>query len=156
MKSASFRNQILYRILRSGLAAFLISVVLAVLVFYPLLKQEAVRDNKSTNNLILQRLEETLGFAEDYAQYLSSAIETSDEITEYFQNPSSQSEALARWSLNNLNNYNTMVRGVALISENAKSIDSITNLTDEDYEFLESDFIIDMNKNTFEKKNTQE
>lgn len=151
MKSASFRNQILYRILRSGLAAFLISVVLAVLVFYPLLKQEAVRDNKSTNNLILQRLEETLGFAEDYAQYLSSAIETSDEITEYFQNPSSQSEALARWSLNNLNNYNTMVRGVALISENAESIDSITNLTDEDYEFLESDFIIDMNKNTFSR-----
>ena len=82
MKSASFRNQILYRILRSGFAAFLISVVLAVLVFYPLLKQEAVRDNKSTNNLILQRLEETLGFAEDYAQYLSSAIEASDEITE--------------------------------------------------------------------------
>ena len=88
MKRASFRNQILYRILRSGFAAFLISVVLAVLVFYPLLKQGAVRDNKSTNT-------------------------------------SSQSEALARWSLNNLNNYNTMVRGVALISENAETIDSI-------------------------------
>ena len=114
MKSASFRNQILYRILRSGFAAFLISVVLAVLVFYPLLKQGAVRDNKSTNT-------------------------------------SSQSEALARWSLNNLNNYNTMVRGVALISENAETIDSITNLTDEDYKLLESDFIIDMNKKSFSR-----
>ena len=149
MRSASFRNQILYRILKSGIAAFLISLIFSVIIFYPLLKQEAVRDNESTNNLILQRMEETLGFVEDYAQYLSSAIEQSNEITEYFLNPSQQKEAIARWSLNNLNNYNTMIRGVAIASESSDTIDSITNLSEEDQALLESDFIKNMQNESF-------
>lgn len=141
MKNASFRYQILNRIVRSGIAAFLLSVILSVIVFYPVLRQESIQNNKMTNELILQKLEETLGFVESYAQYLSSAIGQSDDIAGYFLHPNQQEKAIAEMALNNFNSYSTMVRGVALLSDAADPLDSINNLSESDYQLLESDFI---------------
>ena len=146
MKNASFRYQILNRIVRSGIAAFLLSVILSVIVFYPVLRQESIQNNKMTNELILQKLEETLGFVESYAQYLSSAIGQSGDIAGYFLHPNQQEKAIAEMALNNFNSYSTMVRGVALLSDAADPLDSINNLSESDYQLLESDFIMEMRK----------
>ena len=145
----SFNRQISERIVRSGLVSFAVTIITVFLVAYPILRTRAIQDNKNVLKAAVQRMENSLGVADEYVQSLALVVEQNEKILNYFDNPTDSNKALAELALNSLNSNHSNVRGLAICSEEGAMIDSLTNLSDTDRDTLESFFMNDFNSSSF-------
>ena len=139
----SFNRQISERIVRSGLVSFAVTIITVFLVAYPILRTRAIQDNKNVLKAAVQRMENSLGVADEYVQSLALVVEQNEKILNYFDNSTDSNKALAELALNSLNSNHSNVRGLAICSEEGAMIDSLTNLSDTDRDTLESFFMND-------------
>lgn len=155
MKKKSFRWQLLFSILKSGVIAFAIAIAVSLLVFFPFLRNNAIKSAENVNTTVLQHIENTLSFAEGYTENIAAAVEQNSDIRKYLANPTDTNKTRASVTLNNLSSYMGMVRGIALASPNVPIIDSMTNFTEADYELFEMEFFQKMQTGTFSRSYSQ-
>lgn len=151
MKRKSFRHQLLNSILRSGILSFSIAILLSFMVFYPILRNNAIKEAENTNTAVLQQLENTLSFAESYMENIAVAVEQNSNIKNYFQDPTTKNKTAASVTLNNLSSYMGMIRGIVVSSGDSPIIDSMANFTEEDYALFETEFFQRMQNASFSR-----
>lgn len=151
IKRASFRHQLSISILRSSILSFSIAIFLSFLVFYPILRKNAIEEAKNTNMAVLQRLENTFSFVESYMENTAMVVEQNNSIKKYFQNPTTKNKTAASVTLNNLASYMGMIRGIAVASGSSSIIDSMANFTEKDYALLESEIFREMEQASFSR-----
>ncbi len=149
MRKKSFQSQLSMSILRSGILSFSIAILLSFLVFYPILRNRAMKEAENTNTAVLQQLENTLSIAESYMETIAVAVEQNSNIKNYFQDTTMKNKTAASVTLNNLSSYMGMIRGIVVSSEDAPIIDSMANFTKEDYRLLETEFFGRMKNASF-------
>ena len=66
-------------------------------------------------------------------------MEQNNDIQTYLRNPDTKNKTRASVRLNNLTSYMGMIRGIAIIGQNAPAIDSLTNIVQEDLNVLDSE-----------------
>ena len=76
----SFNRQISERIVRSGLVSFAVTIITVFLVAYPILRTRAIQDNKNVLKAAVQRMENSLGVADEYVQSLALVVEQNEKI----------------------------------------------------------------------------
>ncbi len=78
--------------------------------------------------LLLQHVENTLSLVENYMENVAATVEQNNDIQTYLRNPDTKNKTRASVRLNNFTSYMGMIRGIAIIGQNAPAIDSMTNI----------------------------
>lgn len=151
LKKKSFRRELLGSIVRSGILAFVIALVVSYLVFVPILRKEAVETTGNVNHSVIQHLENTMSLVESYTENIAAAIEQNSVIKRYLNAPTNKNKTQASVVLNNLCSYMGNIRGIALASEDVPIIDSMANFTEEDYALFESEYFEHMQTPAFSR-----
>lgn len=151
MKKKSFRWQLSGSIIKSGVLAFAIAIILSILVFFPILRNNAIESAEDVNSSVIQHINNTLSFAESYTENIAVAVDQNNDIRRYLTDPSDVNRTKASVALNNFVSYMGMIRGIALAFDNLPVLDSITNFTEDDKALLASDFFEKMQKPSFNR-----
>lgn len=140
MKRRSIRHQMTKRIMQVGICTFFISLVISALVWVPSLQDSAVQMAENGNEEIMQRMESTISFLENYTENMALSVAQNTDIQEFFANPMTITKNIAMLSLNNLTSYEGVVRAVFVESNGVPLLDSLSRICDEDYELLNSEW----------------
>ncbi|MDD2958441.1 MAG: histidine kinase [Lachnospiraceae bacterium] len=151
MKKKSFRRQILLGIVKSGILAFIIAIILSFLIFFPILKKHAITSAESTNAAVLNHLESTLAFVENHTENIAVAVEENNDIQNYFSHPTVTGKTAASVTLNNFSSYMRLVRGIAVSVKDIPVIDSITNFTEDDYALFDTEYFKEIQASSFSR-----
>ena len=84
--------------------------------------------SENTTASLLQHVENTLSLVENYMENVAATVEQNNDIQTYLRNPDTKNKTRASVRLNNLTSYMGMIRGIAIIGQNAPAIDSMTNI----------------------------
>ncbi len=95
--------------------------------------------SENTTAPLLQHVENTLSLVENYMENVAATVEQNNDIQTYLRNPDTKNKTRASVRLNNLTSYMGMIRGIAIIGQNAPAIDSLTNIVQEDLNVLDSE-----------------
>lgn len=149
MKKTSFRYQIWMSILKSGMIALIIAGIASMLIVYPILGQTEKRTIQVLNDAIIQDTDNTLTFVENFSEYTAVAIEQNATIQDYLRNPTNYGKTASSVILNHLASYINLVRGIVVMTEDTPYVDSMTNLTEDDYLVLQTDSFKRVNTSFF-------
>ena len=126
-------------ILTGGLISFIIAIGISFGFFFPVFKENEVQISENTTASLLQHVENTLSLVENYMENVAATVEQNNDIQTYLRNPDTKNKTRASVRLNNLTSYMGMIRGIAIIGQNAPAIDSLTNIVQEDLNVLDSE-----------------
>ena len=126
-------------ILTGGLISFIIAIGISFGFFFPVFKENEVQISENTTASLLQHVENTLSLVENYMENVAATVEQNNDIQTYLRNPDTKNKTRASVRLNNLTSYMGMIRGIAIIGQNAPAIDSMTNIVQEDLNVLDSE-----------------
>lgn len=126
-------------ILTGGLISFIIAIGISFGFFFPVFKENEVQISENTTASLLQHVENTLSLVENYMENVAATVEQNNDIQTYLRNPDTKNKTRASVRLNNLTSYMGMIRGTAIIGQNAPAIDSLTNIVQEDLNVLDSE-----------------
>ena len=73
---------------------------------------------------------------------VAATVEQNNDVQTYLRNPDTKNKTRASVRLNNLTSYMGMIRGIAIIGQNAPAIDSMTNIVQEDLNVLDSEIFL--------------
>lgn len=136
-------------IFTGGIIAFVISAGISFSLLFPGFKKKEVQMSENTTESLLQLLDNTFSLVEDYMGNVAATIEQNYDVQMYLRHPNTKNKTKASVRLNNLASYMGMIRGIALVGENAPLIDSMTNIVQEDLAVVESNNFEEMQKNGF-------
>lgn len=136
-------------IFTGGIIAFVISAGISFSLLFPGFKKKEVQMSENTTESLLQLLDNTFSLVEDYMGNVAATIEQNYDVQMYLCHPNTKNKTKASVRLNNLASYMGMIRGIALVGENAPLIDSMTNIVQEDLAVVESNNFEEMQKNGF-------
>lgn len=145
----SLKKHLLLSIFTGGIIAFVISAGISFSFLFPGFKKKEVQMSENTTESLLQLLENTFSLVEDYMGNAAATVEQNYDVQMYLRYPDTKNKTKASVRLNNLASYMGMIRGIALVGENAPVIDSMTNIVQEDLAVVESDNFEEMRKNGF-------
>ncbi len=136
-------------IIKSGIISFSLAVVITFPAFFPFLQRNAITAAESMNTKILQHMESVLDYSEKYMENIAVAIEQNIDIQEYFRNPTVTNKTSASVTLNNFSSYMQLIRGIVVATDGVPVLDSMINLSDDDYELLETEYFEKMRVHSF-------
>lgn len=136
-------------IFTGGIIAFVISAGISFSLLFPGFKKKEVQMSENTTESLLQLLDNTFSLVEDYMGNVAATIEQNYDVQMYLRHSNTKNKTKASVRLNNLASYMGMIRGIALVGENAPLIDSMTNIVQEDLAVVESNNFEEMQKNGF-------
>lgn len=145
----SFKRHLMVSIFTGGIIAFVISAGISFSLLFPGFKKKEVQMSENTTESLLQLLDNTFSLVEDYMGNVAATIEQNYDVQMYLRHPNTKNKTKASVRLNNLASYMGMIRGIALVGENAPLIDSMTNIVQEDLAVVESNNFEEMQKNGF-------
>lgn len=145
----SFRKQLMVGIIKSGIVSFSLAVVITFGAFFPFLQRNAITAAENMNTKILQHMESVLDYSEKYMENIAVTIEQNIDIQEYFRNPTVTNKTSASVRLNNFSSYMELIRGIVVATDEVPLIDSMINLSNDDYQLLESEYFQDMRVHSF-------
>lgn len=145
----SFKRHLMVSIFTGGIIAFVISAGISFSLLFPGFKKKEVQMSENTTESLLQLLDNTFSLVEDYMGNVAATIEQNYDVQMYLRHSNTKNKTKASVRLNNLASYMGMIRGIALVGENAPLIDSMTNIVQEDLAVVESNNFEEMQKNGF-------
>lgn len=145
----SIKKKISLRIVAIGVSTFIFALILSYFTLIPLLRNDAVEKAEEANAEIIQQFDTLLAYVEDYTENMVLSVESNPDIIQYFLAPSNQSENIAAINLNNLINYEGIVRCVMIENDEGLTLDSINNITEEDYSMMETAWYSRVREATF-------
>ena len=113
------------------------------------MQRNAITAAESMNTKILQHMESVLDYSEKYMENIAVAIEQNIDIQEYFRNPTVTNKTSASVTLNNFSSYMQLIRGIVVATDGVPVLDSMINLSDDDYELLETEYFEKMRVHSF-------
>lgn len=136
----SIRDKISSRILLIGISMFLISLVLLYVLFVPGMRKNAIDRVENANKEVIQQIDSQMSFVQDYTENLALSVAQNPEILRYFSMPGEQNRNRASLLLNSLISYEGVVRCVMISTGDVTPLDSMNEVTEEDWKVLDSDW----------------
>ena len=140
MKRKSIRKQVTKRILQVGVCTFFVSLLISAVAWIPSLRNRTVTMAENGNEEIMQRMESTVSFLENYTENLALSVAQNSDIQNFLADPTTANKNIAILSLNNLTSYEGVVRAVFLEANGVPLLDSLSKVCTEDYELLNSEW----------------
>ena len=106
-------------ILTGGLISFIIAIGISFGFFFPVFKENEVQISENTTASLLQHVENTLSLVENYMENVAATVEQNNDIQTYLRNPDTKNKTRASVRLNYLICYMGMIRGIAIMGQNA-------------------------------------
>ena len=105
MKRKSIRKQVTKRILQVGVCTFFVSLLISAVAWIPSLRNRTVTMAENGNEEIMQRMESTVSFLENYTENLALSVAQNSDIQNFLADPTTANKNIAILSLNNLTSY---------------------------------------------------
>lgn len=152
MKANSIHIKLIKRILLIGLASFLLSIMFAMITFWPYHKKQYLETASKANEEIIQQLDNALGFVEEYSTNLAIQVERNNEISQYIDNPSRSNRDLANLTLMNIISSTSYIRCVSIDSHTHTPVNSLRKYTNEDENLLKTEWYEQLKNDQFNKR----
>jgi sensor histidine kinase YesM len=140
MKVKSIKQKIAYNVLIVGVATFIILSVMAYFIIVPAIRNNMIEAASQTTQEIEKQMSTLNAYIADYTENLALAVENNQNIMEYFSNPSQKNKNIASIDLNKLISSEGLARSVILCSEQGLVLDSINQISEADYQLLQTDW----------------
>ncbi|MFV0527096.1 MAG: sensor histidine kinase [Lachnospiraceae bacterium] len=132
-------KQKLYRtVLLIGVLTSVASLLVSVIVMVPSFWKREVQDVTNSGKEMIQQIDSTISFVQDYTESLSLSVAQNVNIMDYFLKPSEQSREIAALYLNQLISSEGVIRCVVIEEVGGNRLDSLTKITAMDKSVLDS------------------
>lgn len=145
----SIRDKVSSRILLIGISMFLISLVLLYVLFVPGMRKNAIDRVENANKEVIQQIDSQMSFVQDYTENLALSVAQNPEILRYFSMTGEQNRNRASLLLNSLISYEGVIRCVMISTGDVTPLDSMNEVTEEDWKILDSDWYYRLKNTAF-------
>lgn len=139
IRSSILVRQMIRRLLLAVTIAFVVTALLSYLLLWPRLLNQSIQTALDLNTEIAAQIDSNITGMTDTAKYIIHSGDVGEALDHYFTTPNEQNFHRVRLALSHAQSSISNIRGAIIESEGIR-FDSIINMTEEDLQWLETDW----------------